>query len=35
VIAGYHPGDKVTVVWQDQFGQTHSSVVTLAQGPTA
>jgi S1-C subfamily serine protease len=34
VIAGYHPGDKVTVVWQDQFGQTHSSVVTLTQGPT-
>ncbi|HEY7323559.1 MAG TPA: trypsin-like peptidase domain-containing protein [Streptosporangiaceae bacterium] len=34
VIAGYHPGDKVTVQWQDQSGQTHSSVVTLSQGPT-
>lgn len=34
VIAGHHPGDKVTVVWQDQFGQTHSSQVTLSQGPT-
>jgi S1-C subfamily serine protease len=34
VIEGYHPGDKVTVVWQDQVGQTHSSVVTLTQGPT-
>jgi S1-C subfamily serine protease len=34
VIAGHHPGDKVTVVWQDQSGQTHSSVVTLSQGPT-
>jgi S1-C subfamily serine protease len=34
VIAGYHPGDKVTVVWQDHFGQTHSSQVTLSQGPT-
>ena len=34
VIAGYHPGDKVTVQWQDQFGQTHSSAVTLSQGPT-
>jgi len=34
VIGGYHPGDKVTVVWQDQSGQTHSSVVTLSQGPT-
>jgi len=34
VIGGYRPGDKVTVVWQDQFGQTHGSVVTLSQGPT-
>jgi S1-C subfamily serine protease len=34
VIAGYHPGDKVTGVWQDQPGQTHSSVVSLSQGPT-
>lgn len=34
VIEEYHPGDKVTVVWQDQFGQTHSSTVTLTQGPT-
>jgi S1-C subfamily serine protease len=30
----YHPGDKVTVGWQDQYGQTHSSTVTLTQGPT-
>jgi S1-C subfamily serine protease len=35
VIARYHPGDKVTVVWQDQSGQTHSSVLTLTLGPTA
>jgi S1-C subfamily serine protease len=34
VIEGYHPGDKVTVVWQDELGQTHSSAVTLTQGPT-
>src|SRR5215472_16000107 len=34
VIGGYHPGDKVTVVWQNQSGQTHSSVVALSQGPT-
>lgn len=33
-IARYRPGDKVTVVWQDQLGQSHSSVVTLSQGPT-
>jgi S1-C subfamily serine protease len=29
----YHPGDKVTVAWQDQLGQTHTSVLTLTQGP--
>lgn len=34
VIGGYHPGDKVTVIWQDPSGQTHSSVVSLSQGPT-
>ena len=33
-IEGHHPGDKVTVMWQDQLGQTHSSVLTLTQGPT-
>ncbi len=30
----YHPGDKVTVGWQDQSGQEHSTTVTLTQGPT-
>jgi S1-C subfamily serine protease len=30
----YHPGDKVTVGWQDQYGQAHRSAVTLTQGPT-
>jgi S1-C subfamily serine protease len=30
----YHPGDKVTVGWQDQDGQTHSTTITLTQGPT-
>jgi S1-C subfamily serine protease len=30
----YHPGDKVTVGWQDQSGQTHNTTVTLTQGPT-
>jgi S1-C subfamily serine protease len=30
----YHPGDKVTVGWQDQYGQAHSTTVTLTQGPT-
>ena len=30
----YHPGNKVTVGWQDQDGQAHSTTVTLTQGPT-
>jgi S1-C subfamily serine protease len=33
VIEQYHPGDKVSVVWTDQYGQTHTSTVTLANGP--
>ena len=28
-----HPGDKVSVVWTDQYGQTHTSTLTLANGP--
>jgi S1-C subfamily serine protease len=30
----YHPGDKVTVGWQNQYGQAYSTTVTLTQGPT-
>jgi S1-C subfamily serine protease len=30
----YHPGDKVTVGWQNQYGQAYSITVTLTQGPT-
>jgi S1-C subfamily serine protease len=33
VIGQYHPGDKVSVVWSDQYGQTHTSTITLANGP--
>ena len=33
VIGQDHPGDKVSVVWTDQYGQTHTSTVTLANGP--
>jgi S1-C subfamily serine protease len=29
----YHPGDKVQVGWSDSTGQSHSSTVTLANGP--
>lgn len=32
-IEAHHPGDKVTVGWMDEFGQSHSASVTLAAGP--
>ncbi|HXZ63354.1 MAG TPA: PDZ domain-containing protein, partial [Streptosporangiaceae bacterium] len=34
VIEGYQPGAKVTVGWEDHSGQSHSTSVTLTQGPT-
>ncbi|HXW87910.1 MAG TPA: trypsin-like peptidase domain-containing protein [Streptosporangiaceae bacterium] len=34
VIEGYQPGAKVTVGWEGQSGQSHSTSVTLTQGPT-
>jgi len=34
VIEGYHPGNKVTVQWSSQLGQTQSATVTLTVGPT-
>ena len=33
VIGQDHPGDKVSVVWTDQSGQSHTSTITLANGP--
>ena len=35
VIAGYHPGDKISVSWTDTSGQSHTTTVTLASGPAA
>jgi len=35
VLVKYHPGDKVSVSWVDQAGQSHSATVTLASGPAA
>ncbi len=35
VIESYHPGDKVTVTWINQLGQTQSATVTLTNGPAA
>jgi S1-C subfamily serine protease len=32
---GYHPGDKVSVSWTDQSGQSQSATVVLGSGPAA
>jgi len=32
-LANYHPGDKVSVSWTDQSGQSHTAAVVLAAGP--
>jgi S1-C subfamily serine protease len=31
----HHPGDRVTIGYTDQFGQSQSAAVTLANGPAA
>jgi S1-C subfamily serine protease len=31
----YHPGDKISISWVDQSGQSHTATVTLANGPAA
>jgi S1-C subfamily serine protease len=33
IIEQYHPGDKVSVGWADQSGQSRTSTLTLANGP--
>jgi S1-C subfamily serine protease len=35
VLVTYHPGDKISVSWQDASGQSHTSTVTLTSGPAA
>ena len=30
-----HPGDKISVTWTDTSGQSHTSTLTLATGPSA
>jgi len=35
ILVGLHPGDKVTIGWTDTMGQSHTSTVTLANGPAA
>ena len=31
----YHPGDSISVTWTDTSGQSHTSNLTLASGPSA
>jgi S1-C subfamily serine protease len=31
----HHPGDKVSITWTDQAGQSHEATVTLVTGPAA
>jgi S1-C subfamily serine protease len=35
VLDTYHPGDKVTIGWVDDSGDSHRETVTLAKGPPA
>jgi S1-C subfamily serine protease len=32
---GYHPGDKVSVTWTDQAGQSQTATAVLGEGPPA
>jgi S1-C subfamily serine protease len=33
VLANYHPGNKVSISWTDQSGQSHTATVVLTTGP--
>ncbi|HXZ72831.1 MAG TPA: S1C family serine protease [Streptosporangiaceae bacterium] len=33
VLGNYHPGDKISISWTDQSGQSHTTTVTLSAGP--
>jgi S1-C subfamily serine protease len=35
ILVKYHPGDKISVTWVDQSGQSQTATVTLANGPAA
>ena len=34
VLDGFHPGQKVSVTWEDASGASHTATVDLASGPT-
>jgi S1-C subfamily serine protease len=33
VLGNYRPGDKISISWSDQSGQSHTATVTLSAGP--
>jgi S1-C subfamily serine protease len=33
VLGNYHPGNKISISWIDQSGQSHTATVTLSAGP--
>jgi S1-C subfamily serine protease len=33
VLGNYHPGNKISISWTDQSGQSHTATVTLTAGP--
>lgn len=35
VLEKYHPGDKISISWDDTSGSSHTATITLATGPTA
>jgi S1-C subfamily serine protease len=35
ILVKYHPGDKISISWVDQSGQSQTATVTLANGPAA
>lgn len=34
-LAAHHPGDRISISWTDQSGQSHTATVTLGSGPAA
>lgn len=33
LLEAHHPGDKISISWQDLASQTHTAAVALATGP--
>jgi hypothetical protein len=35
ILKAYRPGDKISISWIDNSGQTHTATIVLAAGPAA